>query len=57
MGLHIPDLEKDNLAILKMIYHGDAAVHHSQAYSEKYDPHYRIMGKVQWEKLKEKYSF
>jgi hypothetical protein len=56
MDLQIPELEKDNLAILKMIYHGEASVHHSLAYNEKYDPHYRIMGKAQWEKLAKKYS-
>jgi hypothetical protein len=56
MGLKIPNLEQDQKAILKMLDQGVATVHHSQVYSEKYDPHYRIMGKTQWEKLAKKYS-
>jgi hypothetical protein len=55
MGLQIPDLEKDNKAILRMIDLGEPAIHHSDGYNKAYDPHYRIMGKKQWEELAKKH--
>lgn len=52
MDLQIPNLEGDKEAIAKYLKHGEAVVHHSDTYNDTYDPHYRIMGKEQWEKLK-----
>jgi hypothetical protein len=52
MELNIPNYEQDKKAINKVIGMGQPAVHHSDRYSKAYDPHYRIMGKKQWEKLK-----
>ncbi len=51
MNLKISNLERDNQEILRMIYHGNAMVHHSDPYIDAYDPHYRIMSKEQWERL------
>lgn len=52
MDIDIPNFEEDKEALYKWLERGETMVHHSQAYSDKYDPHYRIIGKVQWEKLK-----
>jgi hypothetical protein len=51
MGLQLPDFERDKLAIMRLMASGEAVVHHSDRYNDVYDPHYRIMSKVQWEKL------
>lgn len=52
MKLHIPDMDNDKKAIDKSLSDGNAVFHHSQKYTDAYDPHYRIMAKEQWEKLK-----
>jgi hypothetical protein len=49
---NIPNFEADRKALAAMLDSGEAVVHHSRSYIDRYDPHYRIMGKVQWEKLK-----
>jgi len=53
MHLSIENFEQDKAALDGMLQSGQTAVHHSKVYSERYDPHYRIMGKAYWEKLKE----
>jgi hypothetical protein len=50
-GINLPNMDKDSQEILKMLYHGEASVHHSESYNKAYEPHYRIMSKEQWEKL------
>jgi hypothetical protein len=52
MDLPIRNLQRDKKAIADYLSQGEAAVHHSNQYSSKYDPHYRIFSKEQWEKLK-----
>jgi hypothetical protein len=52
MDLQIPNMERDKKFIYDLLDRGEAAVHHSDRYRNKYDPHYRIMGKEQWEQLK-----
>lgn len=52
----VKDFEKDREMIREMMAAGETVVHHSRVYSENYDPHYRIMGKIQWNKLAEKYD-
>jgi hypothetical protein len=51
MDLEIPGYERDKALIEKYLAMGEAVVHHSEIYDRAYDPHYRIMGKEQWEKL------
>jgi hypothetical protein len=51
MGIDLPDMDQENQEILKMLYHGEAAVHHSESYSKAYQPHYRIMSVREWDKL------
>lgn len=53
MNLQIPDLERDKKIINEMLDSGEVVMHHSRKYVEAYDPHYRIMGKKQWERLKD----
>jgi hypothetical protein len=55
MDLKIRNFERDKLAISQMLDRGETAVHHSQAYTVRYNPHYRIIGKQQWEQLRTKY--
>ena len=52
MDLQIPNLERDKKAIAKYLKQGESVVHHSDAYNDTYDPHYRIFSKEQWEMLK-----
>lgn len=52
MNLTIDNFEQDKTALELMLQSGEIVVHHSDTYSERYDPHYRIMGKAYWEKLK-----
>lgn len=51
MDVSIRNFEEDKESLRLMLRRGDYVVHHSRIYSESYDPHYRIMGKVQWERL------
>ena len=52
MDIQLPDFERDKLEIMKYMASGEAVVHHSDRYNDAYDPHYRIMGLKEWEKLK-----
>lgn len=54
--LPVNNFAEDKVSLDEMLKKGETAVHHSRSYSEKYDPHYRIMGKEQWENLAKKYS-
>ena len=56
MDLNLPDFEKDKKALKEMLESGEFVVHHSQAYSEAYDPHYRIISKAEMEKLNSKFK-
>ena len=47
MNLQIPDLQRDKKAIAEYLIQGKSAVHHSDAYNNTYDPHYRIFSKEQ----------
>jgi hypothetical protein len=52
MDPDLPNLKQDKEALNKWLDSGETMVHHSEVYGKIYDPHYRIMGKVQWERLK-----
>jgi hypothetical protein len=52
MNLPIKNFAEDKLKLSWMIDSGEFVVHHGETYGELYDPHYRIMGKEQWEGLK-----
>lgn len=45
MGIRLPDYEEDNTAIRQLLEQGKYAMHHSRAFVENYDPHYRIIGR------------
>jgi hypothetical protein len=55
MNLNLPNYEQDKKALSDMLGKGETAVHHSLQYEELYKPHYRIVGKKQWEMLTNKY--
>lgn len=55
MHLELPHFGADRKAIDTMLAKGDYMVHHSQAYTGNYDPHYRIMSKQQWRWLKKQF--
>jgi hypothetical protein len=55
MNLALPNFEEDKKALSDMLNRGETAVHHSRRYEELYKPHYRIMGREQWERLKTLY--
>jgi hypothetical protein len=57
MNLNLPDFDKDKKALADMLSQGETAVHHSQRYEELYKPHYRIMGREQWERLSLNFKF
>ena len=50
MNLSLPDCEKDRLAITEMLERGEYVMHHSLQFEQHYDPHYRIIEKVIFEK-------
>ena len=52
MELEIKNYKNDKAALAEMLDAGETLVHHSKSFSEHYDPHYRIIGREQWEKLK-----
>jgi len=56
MDLEIANFEGERLGIARMLNSGEAVVHHSKKYEELYNPHYRIMGKEQWEGLNSKFK-
>jgi hypothetical protein len=51
MDLDLPGFEADKKMLEEMLDSGEYVVHHSRAYTEAYDPHYRIMSKAAWDKL------
>jgi hypothetical protein len=53
MDLEIENFEGDKKSLAEMLVGGETVVHHSEGYEKLYNPHYRIMGKRQWEKLQE----
>jgi len=55
MNFNLPNYEQDKKTIADMLARGETAVHHSRKYEELYQPHYRILGKKQWERLKGRY--
>jgi hypothetical protein len=53
LALNLPDYETDKDNLARILQSGHYAVHHSEAYSKAYDPHYRIVSKEIFdEKLK-----
>lgn len=52
MDLKIKNFAEDKLVLSNLLAKGETVVHHSKIFIDRYDPHYRIMGKKQWEKLK-----
>ena len=54
-GITFPDFEQDNEQ-LKIAAQANRAVHHSDAYREKYHPHYRIVEKSIFQKIAEKFG-
>jgi len=55
MNVPIKDFETEKARLEEMLQSGETVVHHSSGYTERYNPHYRIIGVKQWEKLKESY--
>ena len=54
---HYPTLEgfeEDSATIAALISDGKYVKHHSRKYNEVYSPHYRIVSREQYEKLKHK---
>lgn len=52
-----PDLagfERDSATIATLISSGNYVMHHSRRYNEAYAPHYRIVSREQYNKLKDK---
>jgi len=43
MNLNLPDYSEDRAAIDSLLESGHYAVHHSERFNEKYNPHYRIV--------------
>lgn len=50
MNLEIPNFETDKKQLAEMLKNGDFIVHHSQAFIDAYDPHYRIIYKEIFDK-------
>jgi hypothetical protein len=46
----IPDADKDLVIIDSLIEKGDLIMHHSEAFTEAYNPHYRIIARDVFEK-------
>lgn len=57
MQLDLPDFPEDKKALEDMLSQGETAVHHSRKYEELYKPHYRIIGREQWERLTLTFKF
>lgn len=55
MNLNLPNFEEDKKALSDMLGKGETAVHHSRNYEGFYKPHYRIVGKEEWERLSASY--
>lgn len=53
MDLELPDFQADKIMLEGMLQRGESMVHHSPSYTLAYDPHYRIMTPVAYNKLME----
>lgn len=49
---NLEDFETDSKAIAQLIAEGKYAMHHSSQYNAAYAPHYRIVSRNEYEKLK-----
>jgi hypothetical protein len=56
MDLNLPGYEADKKALAEMLSSGHAVVHHSEPYSQAYDPHYRIISINQLKSLNSKFK-
>ena len=54
MQLALPGFEQDKTTLNEMLSRGKMVVHHSEIFASLYHPHYRIVSKSQFEKLKAK---
>jgi glyoxylase-like metal-dependent hydrolase (beta-lactamase superfamily II) len=45
LHLHLPDYETDKASLQEILRSGRYAVHHSHAFNEAYNPHYRIVSR------------
>lgn len=50
MGLALPGYTRDSLTIDSLLQQGQYVMHHSQAFLDAYDPHYRIIDKTIFER-------
>ena len=46
--------EADSISIAQLMAEGKYVMHHSQQYNKHYAPHYRIVSREQYEKLKDR---
>ena len=53
MLLDLPDYETDKAALQAILHDGHYAVHHSETYEQRYNPHYRIIRKTILDRLTE----
>lgn len=51
---NLADFEQDSTSIAAMLEGGDYALHHSRKYNKAYNPHYRIVSKAEYNKLKDR---
>ena len=51
---NLEGFEQDSVAIEQMFAQGRYVVHHSRIYNQMYEPHYRIVSKEEYNKLKDK---
>jgi hypothetical protein len=51
MGLSIAGFESDRIMLDEMLERGEYVIHHSEAYLNAYDPHYRIISRKEWERV------
>jgi len=56
IDLSINNFEEDKMALSEMLEKGETIVHHSEAFSDRYAPHYRIMSRERWEMLSSKFK-
>ncbi len=49
MQLNLPGYEADKKTLRELIQSGNYAVHHSEAYNQRYQPHYRLISKEIYE--------
>ncbi len=56
MGLTLPDFDDELQEVNQQLEQGEPVVHHSKLFIDTYHPHYRIIHKDEWEKLKAQYN-